>query len=420
MQRVDAYFDPRLAAAALVALRGAVGPDVKLAVLGAAAEVWAAAAVAAQFECADPAAADILVVTDPSSTSVADDVLGARVAELTSGAHAVVLATASPSGALGSGARWPGEWADAFAQHRWRYADVLRRALWDDPRFGPDPKEGLLLFLAHGAFPAVGADPASAVVHPDRLVSAVGVVHAELDALRRQFLDGLQPMAHRREVDLARQRIAELAETIERQRQHDAAVEARLAATERRVLLLMEQQLGLGGPLGAAASEVAAAPTGRTRRLLGFLLGRVEPEQPASVFPTVTPTVAALFDTASYLAEHPEAAEQPLAHYLARGEVLGHRPNAWFDPLFYRERNPDVVRAGVSPLVHYAEYGGAEGRPASAEFDTQWYVSTYPEVRQSGLQPMLHFMAVGAALGYRTRAQAVPTPGDQAHRSGPA
>ncbi|MEZ5266690.1 MAG: hypothetical protein R2755_33965 [Acidimicrobiales bacterium] len=65
------------------------------------------------------------------------------------------------------------------------------------------------------------------MLHPGRINDAVRGVHAELELLREQFLERLQPLAHRRELDVARQRLADAAETIDSQRQQLAALEAR-------------------------------------------------------------------------------------------------------------------------------------------------------------------------------------------------
>jgi hypothetical protein len=327
----------------------------------------------------------------------------------------VAIAGPNPAMATDGSGRWPAYWADLFAAHRWRFVDLIRPALWDDPRFGPDEKEPWLVFVAPGAFPELTASAPLALLHPDRTTDLLKGVQAQIDTLRQQFLERLQPLAHRRELDVARQQLAEATESIDRQEQRHASLVARLAATERRLLLLMEQQLGLGGPLTAPESTVPAARS-RWRKLVDLLTARPPVRAPAVAAVDVSPAVVALFDSASYIAEHPNAAVHPLTHYLTKGEALGFRPNPWFDPLYYREQNPDVTRAGVSPLVHFADYGAVEGRRPSAEFDAQWYVATYPEVRQSGLNPLLHYMAVGAALGYRTRAQALP--GERDERAG--
>lgn len=412
--RVSSYRSEELAYAVMSALREALdGADALLSIEGEGSEQWAAAARSSGLLLSEPDGAidevhrdRVILVCSPEASGLE------AVDSLVGRATAVVLATWSP---LVSGVPGPEVWADRFAAHRWRFSDVIRPALWDDERFGPDVKEGWLCFVAPGRLARLGASAPTRLVHPDRLAEADRFLRGQLTELREQFLDKLQPLAHRRELDVARRGLADAVETIDAQRQQLAALEARVAANERRLVQLMEQQLGLGGPLVAPVEAVAPGPRPRRRKLLAFITAQpaARTAAPAAV-PDLSPALVALFDAGAYVVEHPDAAVHPLTHYLTKGEALGYRPNAWFDPLFYRERYPDVARAGVSPLAHFADYGGAEGRAASAEFDTEWYVATYPEVRRSGLNPLLHYLAVGAALGYRTRAQALPGEGGKA------
>lgn len=75
-----------------------------------------------------------------------------------------------------------------------------------------------------------------------------------------------------------------------------------------------------------------------------------------------------LFDESFYRRQAgPIPAElNPAVHYVAVGERLGFAPCGSFDPVFYRERYPDVDQAGLNFLMHYADHGRAEGRSASA------------------------------------------------------
>jgi glycosyltransferase involved in cell wall biosynthesis len=52
----------------------------------------------------------------------------------------------------------------------------------------------------------------------------------------------------------------------------------------------------------------------------------------------------------------------PALHYVLVGEALGLLPSKDFNPGYYAQRNPDVMRTGMNLLLHYAEYGRAEGR----------------------------------------------------------
>ncbi len=54
----------------------------------------------------------------------------------------------------------------------------------------------------------------------------------------------------------------------------------------------------------------------------------------------------------------------PALHYALVGEALGVSPSASFDPIYYADRNPDVLRAGLNLLLHYSYSGRSEGRLA--------------------------------------------------------
>ena len=403
--RIDAFFDTDLAAAVLAVVGQAVGGTPAV-LCGAARDRWRSVAPAGLQLLGESDTGDVIVFTTPDEAKRLEK--AEDLAQLVERARLVVLPAASPVMAIGDDGRWPQYWADRFATHRWRFVDVIRPQLWEDRRFGPDAKEPWLMFCAPGAFPELLASPPTAMVHPDRITDVVRSVHAELQDLREQFLDRLRHLAQRREVEANRQRLVEAMELLDAQHQRQAAFDARLAAAERRTLQLMEQQLGLAGPaVRSGGSVVPTSLQGRFARRLGLLAKKTTRSAQSERAAPVTPTMVALFDTATYAADHPEAADSPLDHYLSKGEALGLRPNPWFDPLYYREKNPDVVRAGVSAFLHFCEYGGQEGRAPSAEFDTQWYWGTYPDARQSGLNPLLHFMLVGAALGYRATAHGV-------------
>lgn len=141
-----------------------------------------------------------------------------------------------------------------------------------------------------------------------------------------------------------------------------------------------------------------------------------------------------LFDAAWYAARHPEAADDPLAHYLAHRNAAGIEPNPLFDTAWYRQQAPeagadallhfiargaaaardphplfdtawylacngDVAGAGANPLQHYLAEGGREGRNVHPLFDTGWYLRQRPDVRAAGLNPLLHFLTDGGREG---------------------
>ncbi|MGD9755047.1 MAG: hypothetical protein AB7W59_28995 [Acidimicrobiia bacterium] len=396
------YLDAHVVERVLDVLQQCVS-EPTLALAGAGTAAWAAAAAGRGLRVL-PVEATVQVVTAPDHFDRPDAGVRAEIATLAaSGAVMAVVATQSPAGALAvQRAHWPAVWTGWFAEHGWRFVDVIRPVLWDDERLPPDAKEGWLAFVAPGALPSLGADTPLAIMHPDRLPALVAGVEAQIAELRSQFLDGVRSLPHRREVALLRDQLDEAVSALEDQQIRQASFEARLAANERRLLLLMDRQLRL--------DQADRAPTAPARRWRGAVRTRVTNGVAAGRADrlVVSPATLALFDAAWYGEQHPEAAAAPLDHYLERGEALGFRPNPWFDPLFYAEKNPDVVFAGVNLLRHFADYGGAEGRRPSAEFDTAWYVMTYPEVRASGLNPLLHYLAIGASLGYRTSGDTVP------------
>jgi glycosyltransferase involved in cell wall biosynthesis len=70
-----------------------------------------------------------------------------------------------------------------------------------------------------------------------------------------------------------------------------------------------------------------------------------------------------LFDAADYVARVGlRQGLDPALHYVIIGEHLGHAPSNGFDPVYYRERYPDVRCAAVSCLGHYLATGPSEGR----------------------------------------------------------
>ena len=53
---------------------------------------------------------------------------------------------------------------------------------------------------------------------------------------------------------------------------------------------------------------------------------------------------------------------EPLLHFYRYGWREGRKPNRYFDPAWYLQRNPDVRVAGMNPLLHYVRHGDREGR----------------------------------------------------------
>ena len=89
---------------------------------------------------------------------------------------------------------------------------------------------------------------------------------------------------------------------------------------------------------------------------------------------------------------------RPLLHYLLFGERAGLRPNAFFDPRYYRQQ---LAAAGLRPewsaLGYYAAQDEAQSLAPSPEFHTAWYAWQNPDWDHGGayLHPLAHFLHVG-------------------------
>ncbi|MDD2878375.1 MAG: glycoside hydrolase family 99-like domain-containing protein [Acidiphilium sp.] len=86
-----------------------------------------------------------------------------------------------------------------------------------------------------------------------------------------------------------------------------------------------------------------------------------------------------LFDAGFYAAQRPDLPvdSDPAVHFCVLGWRAGRKPNPYFDPEFYRAKNPDIAAADLNPLVHYVEFGDREGRDPSPMFHALWYRAAY-------------------------------------------
>jgi hypothetical protein len=121
-----------------------------------------------------------------------------------------------------------------------------------------------------------------------------------------------------------------------------------------------------------------------------------------------------LFDASYYLLSHPTLAssvnlQTAFNHYLSTGAPLGFQPNAWFDPVFYAARWPDLKNAQLDAATlfqHYNLYGVWEGRSASAiwdQYDGTRYLASNPDVAayvDSNLSAFLGSRINGALAHY--------------------
>ena len=90
-------------------------------------------------------------------------------------------------------------------------------------------------------------------------------------------------------------------------------------------------------------------------------------------------------------------------HYALIGEKRGYRPNAFFDPHYFRDRAGIARNSGESLLALYLARAEANAPSPSAEFNHAWYVSQNPDWMQSHPHPFLHFLESGMRNGRRPR-----------------
>jgi hypothetical protein len=91
------------------------------------------------------------------------------------------------------------------------------------------------------------------------------------------------------------------------------------------------------------------------------------------------------------------------AHYALIGEKLGYRPNAFFDPRYFRDRADIARSSGRGLLELYLARQEANAPSPSAEFDHAWYASQNPEWARTHPHPFLHFLEDGLRTGRRPR-----------------
>ena len=68
---------------------------------------------------------------------------------------------------------------------------------------------------------------------------------------------------------------------------------------------------------------------------------------------------------------------EPVLHYCRIGWRTGLQPSTAFEPYWYAETNPVVMRLQINPLTHYILEGEPAGRRPVPWFDPAWYRSTY-------------------------------------------
>jgi hypothetical protein len=100
------------------------------------------------------------------------------------------------------------------------------------------------------------------------------------------------------------------------------------------------------------------------------------------------------------LLSHLAAPFAPL-HYALIGESRGYRPNAFFDPSYFRA-HANIAQGSIRGLLE-AYLAHPETTSPSAEFDHAWYVSQNPDWARSHPHPFLHFLEHGLRAGRRPR-----------------
>ncbi len=111
---------------------------------------------------------------------------------------------------------------------------------------------------------------------------------------------------------------------------------------------------------------------------------------------------ARLYARRRLISEH--AAPLAPIHYALIGERLGYRPNAFFDPVYVRERANIGKDANRGLLEVYLARPEPDAPSPSAEFDHAWYASDNPDWARSHPHPFLHFLEHGLRAGRRPRA----------------
>lgn len=90
-----------------------------------------------------------------------------------------------------------------------------------------------------------------------------------------------------------------------------------------------------------------------------------------------------------YSGRYPDArGVDPFRHYMRHGWRLGHWPNPFLDPLWYRLK----YGCESNPLVDYIRRTGRNPHPL---FDRNWYLRRYPDVAAHGLDALLHYLLFG-------------------------
>jgi len=105
-----------------------------------------------------------------------------------------------------------------------------------------------------------------------------------------------------------------------------------------------------------------------------------------------------LFDPVFYREQNPELPQEGfdlLAHYVALGEKENRDPNPLFETEYYRNKYLQALNPEGHPLVHYLLTGAAAGFKPHPLFDTNHYSVSYPDIAAAGINPLAHYLHYG-------------------------
>ncbi|MCI4677908.1 glycosyltransferase [Rhodoblastus acidophilus] len=115
-----------------------------------------------------------------------------------------------------------------------------------------------------------------------------------------------------------------------------------------------------------------------------------------------------LFDPNWYLERYPDVAGghmDPLEHFVLHGGKELRDPSLWFHARDYAAKHAGEPEAAANPLLHYIENGGSRDArlreirntiEQSQLFDPVWYLENYPDAASEDLDPLGHYIRVGA------------------------
>ncbi len=109
-----------------------------------------------------------------------------------------------------------------------------------------------------------------------------------------------------------------------------------------------------------------------------------------------------LFDPHFYVTQNPDVSrsgQDPLFHYISRGELEGRKPNPLFDIRHYRAQVSPEIGEKTNLLLHYYKTGAEQNLESHPLFHTLYYRQ---QCEKQGLilelNPLAHFLSTGSIL----------------------